>query len=245
MSDSLAAELLADFDDTDEEVEETEDVTDPNGLFSDFKPKQPQNEFGMELDGDEEDEDEDADMDDADKDGEKSTKKEFEEGEDEEVRKAKIEKMQLKGVQDVRNVASLMKTLEPLLEVCSNPLPVFRIPFLFPNAHVPDPLTRPSFRQFRKSNITKPHRFPREPSAILKMIRNTSCSSRQIRSLSKSIMRLCLFISSFGITTQRVSQNSRISSPTRLTMQKLSPYSGTIWMSRLWNRRPETNFDRY
>ena len=38
--------------------------------------------------------------------------------EDEEETKAKVEKMQLGSVSDVRNVAGLMKTLEPVLEVC-------------------------------------------------------------------------------------------------------------------------------
>lgn len=36
---------------------------------------------------------------------------------DEEAAKAKVEKMQLGGVDDVRSVAGLMKTLEPVLEV--------------------------------------------------------------------------------------------------------------------------------
>lgn len=40
-----------------------------------------------------------------------------EDAEDEEETKAKVEKMQLGGVSDVRNVAGLMKTLEPVLEV--------------------------------------------------------------------------------------------------------------------------------
>ncbi|KAI9782725.1 MAG: U4/U6-U5 snRNP complex subunit prp31 [Geoglossum umbratile] len=41
----------------------------------------------------------------------------LENGDDEEEAKAKIEKMQLRGVDDVRSVAGLMKTLEPVLEV--------------------------------------------------------------------------------------------------------------------------------
>ncbi|KFY08856.1 hypothetical protein V491_08403 [Pseudogymnoascus sp. VKM F-3775] len=40
---------------------------------------------------------------------------------DEEVTKAKVEKMQLGGVDDVRSVAGLMKTLEPVLEVSTPP----------------------------------------------------------------------------------------------------------------------------
>lgn len=42
--------------------------------------------------------------------------------EDPEETKARVEKMQLKGVDDVRSVASLMKTLEPVLEVSDPPL---------------------------------------------------------------------------------------------------------------------------
>lgn len=40
--------------------------------------------------------------------------------EDPEEAKQRIEKMQLKGVGDVRSVAGLMKTLEPVLEVSGN-----------------------------------------------------------------------------------------------------------------------------
>ncbi len=40
---------------------------------------------------------------------------------DEEATKAKVEKMQLGGVDDVRSVAGLMKTLEPVLEVSTPP----------------------------------------------------------------------------------------------------------------------------
>jgi len=41
----------------------------------------------------------------------------MEDAQDQEETKAKVEKMQLGGVSDVRNVAGLMKTLEPVLEV--------------------------------------------------------------------------------------------------------------------------------
>jgi U4/U6 small nuclear ribonucleoprotein PRP31 len=63
----------------------------------------------MELDGDEEEVDEDADMA-----GVNDTAVDVE---DEEETKAKVEKMELGGVDDVRSVAKLMKTLEPVLEV--------------------------------------------------------------------------------------------------------------------------------
>lgn len=41
--------------------------------------------------------------------------------EDPEEAKARVEKMQLKDVNDVRNIAGLMKTLEPVLEVSETP----------------------------------------------------------------------------------------------------------------------------
>ena len=43
--------------------------------------------------------------------------------EDEEETKAKVEKMELGGVDDVRSVAKLMKTLEPVLEVSTSYFP--------------------------------------------------------------------------------------------------------------------------
>ena len=42
---------------------------------------------------------------------------------DPEATKAKVEKMQLGAVKDVRSVASLMQTLEPILEVSKAPTP--------------------------------------------------------------------------------------------------------------------------
>lgn len=54
--------------------------------------------------------------------------------EDPEEAKARIEKMQLKGVTDVRSVAGLMKTLEPVLEVSPVPgvlKPTPPLPFSF------------------------------------------------------------------------------------------------------------------
>lgn len=113
---SLADELLNDFDDSGSENGEQ------NGFMEDDDGEAPadlgiqrnhddMNEGpSMELDGDEEEADvveeelaakgsKDATM------------------EDEEETKAKIEKMKLGGVEDVRNVAGLMKQLQPVLEV--------------------------------------------------------------------------------------------------------------------------------
>lgn len=49
---------------------------------------------------------------------------------DDEAAMEKIEKMQLGNVKDVRSVASLMQTLEPILEVSWPPPPPLPMPFL-------------------------------------------------------------------------------------------------------------------
>ncbi|KAL2051936.1 hypothetical protein ABVK25_007851 [Lepraria finkii] len=108
---TLADELLNDFEDSgsDGEGEQQtgflqDDATPPttNGAHA--------SERSMVLDGDEEDVDEDEEMDGAPLNGAVA------DVEDEEEAKAKVEKMQLGGVNDVRSVAGLMKTLEPVLE---------------------------------------------------------------------------------------------------------------------------------
>ena len=113
---TLADELLNDFEDSGSEAEEQEQ----NGILQDGETPPTTNESApddsMILDGDEEgvdkiggmaiDEDDTSDR------------------VDEEDTKAKVEKMQLGGVSDVRNVASLMKTLEPVLKV-SRSTPLF------------------------------------------------------------------------------------------------------------------------
>lgn len=111
---TLADELLQDFEDSGSEGEEQHD----GGLFPEEQDAKADTnghaltgEDAMELDGDEEAVDEDDDMTGVDD----TTAKVVEE--DEEAMKAKVEKMQLKAVDDVRSVAGLMKTLEPVLEV--------------------------------------------------------------------------------------------------------------------------------
>lgn len=85
---TVADELLNDFGSSGDEADLLE-----NGLETTTA-----NDDGMELDGgDGTPEDEDMD--------------------DEETAKAKIEKMQFGTVKDVRSVAGLMATLEPILEV--------------------------------------------------------------------------------------------------------------------------------
>ncbi|SMQ46674.1 unnamed protein product [Zymoseptoria tritici ST99CH_1A5] len=109
---TIADELLNDFGDSgDENDEEQNDSTYlDNYADQDGEAKETSGEGqegGMELDGDEEEPDEDVE-------GHVNLKAETEE--DPEETKARVEKMELHKVSDVRSVAGLMKQLEPLLE---------------------------------------------------------------------------------------------------------------------------------
>ena len=110
---TLADELLNDFEDSDSEGERDQQ----NGFLHDGPSPPAANGHhtpagSMILDGDEEDVDSEDGMESVQGDGA------VVDVEDEEEAKAKVEKMQLGGVNDVRSVAGLMKTLEPVLEVC-------------------------------------------------------------------------------------------------------------------------------
>lgn len=113
---TLADELLNDFDDSGSEADENHDFLHDSANNSDAIADAPtESTPGMELDGDEE-EVEDAEE-------ELHTRKsraeaDIEHTADENETKARVEKMQLGGVSDVRSVAGLMKTLQPVLEVC-------------------------------------------------------------------------------------------------------------------------------
>ena len=117
---TLADELLNDFEDSASD----DDGEQQTGFLQDDATSFPTNgrvqapEGSMELDGDEEDvsEDEETAL------GGRSVNDTAVHVEDEEDAKAKVEKMQLGGVNDVRSVAFLMKTLEPVLQVCALPL---------------------------------------------------------------------------------------------------------------------------
>ena len=120
---TLADELLNDFEDSGSEGNDDQQ----NGFLQDGPSPPAANGHhtpagSMVLDGDEEHVDSDDEMEGMQGDGGVA------DVEDEEEAKAKVEKMQLGGVNDVRSVAGLMKTLEPVLEVCtslytpSNPL---------------------------------------------------------------------------------------------------------------------------
>jgi hypothetical protein len=144
---TLADELLNDFEDSGSEGEQVEDEEASAGAQN-----------GMELDGDEEDVDE-----------------EMGEVEDEEEAKAKVEKMQLGHVNDVRSVAGLMKILEPVLEV--SPQSPLRL-------HV----YKIGLTISRKLNISS-RCPPLRTLARLKIIPNTTFSRSPIHSLRQLIMR--------------------------------------------------------
>ncbi|KAI1776696.1 pre-mRNA splicing factor [Hypoxylon cercidicola] len=106
---TLAEELLQDFEDSGSENGEEQNDT---GLDLDgpaVGPPPSHENGGMILDGDEEEEpDEDEEMG-----GMNGT---LEPAEDEEANKAKVEKMQLGGVKDIRKVTTVMDRLDPLLK---------------------------------------------------------------------------------------------------------------------------------
>lgn len=117
---TVADELLNDFEDSgsEKEEEQTDDFFAAGGDgFSGVKAEAPikQENGGMELDGDEEE------PDGADLEGGSLGHLKMEDAEDEAETKARVEKMELKTVSDVRNVAGLMKQLEPVIEVSPPP----------------------------------------------------------------------------------------------------------------------------
>lgn len=113
---TIADELLNDFEDEGDEEQDEEN----GGFFGESEtPTASMNgangaaqlREGMELDGDEEEPDE------PDENGGAPSHLKTDNTEDEEETKARVEKMQLHNVGDVRSVAGLMKQLEPVLEV--------------------------------------------------------------------------------------------------------------------------------
>ena len=117
---TLADELLNDFEDSGSEGEgekengfnHDDDAKETNGI--EHKAHSVEADVDMDEGGD----DEDEDM--ADEEALHGLKT----ADTEEEAKSKVEKMKLGGVDDVRSVASLMKTLDPILEV--------RLPFQTP-----------------------------------------------------------------------------------------------------------------
>ena len=114
---TIADELLNDFEsDGDEETQETYD----GDIAADsiLRPLDHNDANGaMELDGDEEEEDDEA------QDGDTGRPTNARDTETEEEAKARVEKMDLAAVGDVRSVAILMKKLQPILEVSIHPFP--------------------------------------------------------------------------------------------------------------------------
>lgn len=118
---TLADELLNDFEESGSEDEGklTKDLFPDGFAESGADTSGKARGEGMELDGDEEEvDDEEADADVA-MDPNGKLAKEMGEAE---ATKAKVDKMRLGNVNDVRSVASLMKTLQPILDVSSNSL---------------------------------------------------------------------------------------------------------------------------
>ena len=130
---SLAADLLADSNDSDEdELDENATSMMDNGLADQPNGRRPRShDLVMDLDGDEEadDGDEDDEMSGVDRSAGGRRKRDLSIDDDEETRKTKVESMHLGGVDDVRSVARLTKVLEPVLEAklqcfLSSPLPL-------------------------------------------------------------------------------------------------------------------------
>lgn len=111
---TIADELLNDFEDSGSEDGDAQNddfagdgASGEKAAFHTGK----QSNGAMELEDDEE-----APQD-ADGEGPAPSHLRMEEAEDEEETKARVEKMELKAVSDVRSVAGLMKQLEPVMEV--------------------------------------------------------------------------------------------------------------------------------
>ena len=125
---TIAEDLLNDFesdDDNNEDEQQNGELFADHG-YSDEGLVNPTAKHAGAANGDlMELEDDEEQHDDADPDGAAPSHLKMEDAEDEEEAKARIEKMQLASVSDVRSVAGLMKQLEPVMEV-SIPYPSAR-----------------------------------------------------------------------------------------------------------------------
>ena len=195
---TLADELLNDFEDSGSEGNDDQQ----NGFLQDGPSPPAANGHhtpvgSMVLDGDEEHVDSDDEMEGTQGDGGVA------DVEDEEEAKAKVEKMQLGGVNDVRSVAGLMKTLEPVLEVCTS-------------LYIPsNPSCRPGFTSLldialtfavtsRKSPIIRiclrDNRLP--SSALSKITQNITSSHSPIPYRPLSTTKSSSYISTSATTTR-------------------------------------------
>lgn len=110
---TLADELIQDFEDSGSEA--GDDRQDDDGFLDGLGSGAVEDGDHGDVDMDEEGGEGDEEMGGVDVDAIKTS-------DDPEEMKAKVEKMQLSGVRDVRTVAGLMKTLEPVLEVSTTAL---------------------------------------------------------------------------------------------------------------------------
>ena len=122
---TIAEDLLNDFESDDENEEQQNGELFADHGYSDEGLVDPTRNLAgasngdhMELEGDEEQQD------DEDPDAAAPSHLKMEDAEDEEEAKARIEKMQLASVSDVRSVAGLMRQLEPVMEVSKPNFPV-------------------------------------------------------------------------------------------------------------------------
>jgi len=111
---TLADELLNDFEDSGDENGENE-----NGYAEEEQLKNGKDVYRNVNEGLEVDANDDAMSEPADEEAEARFEGLDADEDDEIAHKAKVEKMQLGGVSDVRSVAGLMKTLQPVLEQIS------------------------------------------------------------------------------------------------------------------------------
>lgn len=116
---SIADELLNDFEDSGSEHEDNANgFHDGDNIDGRNGPNVEDADVSGSLDGDTVTHDED--MEDAEEEVAAADAARADIADDEDDTKAKVEKMRLGGVRDVRNVAGLMKTLQPVLEVSTS-----------------------------------------------------------------------------------------------------------------------------
>ena len=191
---TLADELLQDFEDSGSEGEGEQQN---GGLFSESEPSRSganghlsNGDIGMELDGD----GDDAIDDDEEMEGIPGAAVTL--TDDTEEAKAKVEKMQLGGVSDVRSVAGLMKTLEPVIEVST---------IYFPSSIYEDSVYIPFYSTaltlpvvYRKSHTSNQYlrRNRRRISVLSRTTPSTLSSHKRIHCQLPSTMRSFLSTSS-------------------------------------------------
>jgi hypothetical protein len=130
---SIADELLNDFESDNDEDENQDSFEGHLATHSILRPADAELNAAMELDPDDEEE--------ADDDNEQPPAANVQDTETEEEARARVEKMDLAAVGDVRSVASLIKTLQPLLDVSISELLLLFETLFTTNKHSPDAWT--------------------------------------------------------------------------------------------------------